>query len=385
MSIFKKISIGCSVVIGSYVLGLLFLPHQAPRVSVILNHLSHTVLFFVTLYLFLKEPSKTNKFIFFNFFLTFSISVINIVAEFVGFSFLSAYPYANFLFWQYSTIAFFFFLALAITYLVIDSLFHELKTYLKYASVSIILTLFFGVYFHTIINDPLTVYKTEQIKQWKTLNEFVESSEEASEKQANGDRGSLAVLLSNNVKLQSWENGVPIGDLYPDQNYSKIQELIPYLEGDNYQILIVKPIFIELVKINVLLVVLIIVFFGYQYAKDPPQGAYVDKIMFAFLLFSSMEILHNLAFIKSLEWSTWSDLFNFGQYVTISIEAVMVLFFSLRLRFISSVQGEYYETEIAVRPQQITRWRDWVDNMILAHFFNWKIFNGRMFQDTSAK
>jgi hypothetical protein len=245
--------------------------------------------------------------------------------------------------------------------------------------------LFFGTYFHTIISDPLSVYKTEQIKQWKALNEFVESSEEASKKQAEGDRGSLAVLLSNNVRLQSWKDGVAIGDLYPDQNYATIQELIPYLEGDNYQILIVKPIFVELVKINVLLVVLIIVFFGYQYAKDPPQGAYIDKIMFAFLLFCSMEILHNLAFMKSLEWKTWSDLFNFGQFVTISIEMVMVLFFSLRLRFISSVQGEFYETEIAIHPQQITRWRDWVDNMILAHFFNWKIFNGRMFQDTSAK
>jgi hypothetical protein len=36
----------------------------------------------------------------------------------------------------------------------------------------------------------------------------------------------------------------------------------------------------------------ILLFFGYQYMKDPPQGAYIEKMMFLFLLFCSMEILH---------------------------------------------------------------------------------------------
>jgi hypothetical protein len=136
---------------------------------------------------------------------------------------------------------------------------------------------------------------------------------------------------------------------------------------------------------NVLMIGWIILFFGYQYKKDPPQGAYVDKIMFLFLLICSMDIVHNWGFIKSIEWNSFGEIFRIGQYVTILIELLMVLFFSLRLRFITSVQGEFYEAELAAHPQQISRWRDWVDNMVLAKFFNFKIFNGRLFQNPNAK
>jgi hypothetical protein len=64
---------------------------------------------------------------------------------------------------------------------------------------------------------------------------------------------------------------------------------------------------------------------------------------------------------------------------------LMVLFFALRLRFISSVQGEYYEAELQANPATVTRWRDWVDNLVLSHFFNYKLFNGRLFQKTSGR
>jgi len=80
-----------------------------------------------------------------------------------------------------------------------------------------------------------------------------------------------------------------------------------------------------------------------------------------------------------------SEMFSIGQYVTLVIELLMVLFFSLRLKFITSVHGEFYETELASNPQQVSRWRDWVDNIVLAKFFNFKIFNGRLFQNPSEK
>jgi len=120
-------------------------------------------------------------------------------------------------------------------------------------------------------------------------------------------------------------------------------------------------------------------FFGYQYKKDPPQGAYVDKIMFLFLLFCSMEALHALGYIYALEWSSsLMDVFSFGQYVTIAILLFMVLFFGLRLRFITSVKGEFYEHELVHNAQHITRWRDWVDNLVVHYFLNPKALRGRL-------
>jgi len=107
--------------------------------------------------------------------------------------------------------------------------------------------------------------------------------------------------------------------------------------------------------------------------------------MFLFLILQSMDVLHNWGFIKSVEWGSMTELFIVGQYITILSELSMVLFFGLRLRFITSVQGEFYETELLTNPQSISRWRDLIDNYVLSHFFNYKIFNGRLFQNPSSK
>ena len=98
-----------------------------------------------------------------------------------------------------------------------------------------------------------------------------------------------------------------------------------------------------------------------------------------------MDILHTWGYIKSVEWGSMTELFAVGQYITVFAELMMVIFFSLRLRFITSVQGEFYELELAQHPKEISRWRDWVDNLVLSHFFNLKFFNGRLFQNPSSK
>lgn len=385
MSNFRKIALRSGLVVLVYLAALYFFPHSEVGTATFLNRLSQIVLFFVSAFLFRKEPIKSNRFIFLNFLVAFLIAILNFANDFVGIAFFSEDKYANILFWQYASIAFFFFFSLAIVYLVIDSLFHERKTFEKYSLTFGILFLFFGYFFTPYIKDSMTLYQTEDILQWKALHTHVSKSASAKALLEAGAQHQLALELANNVRLQSWQDAVAIGDLYPDKNFARIEKLVPYLEGDNYMILVLYPLYRDIVQINALLVFLIVLFFGYQYTKDPPQGAYIDKIMFIFLLFCSMEILHNWAFIKSLEWRTWNDLGNIGQYVTVCIEALMVLFFALRLRFITSVQGEFYETELATNPHRITRWRDWLDNLVLSQFFNFKIFNGRMFQDPSAK
>ncbi len=62
-----------------------------------------------------------------------------------------------------------------------------------------------------------------------------------------------------------------------------MEYLAPYLEGDNWMVLLAKPLYLGHISMNVLLIGFILLFFGYQYKKDPPQGAYIDKMMFLFL------------------------------------------------------------------------------------------------------
>jgi hypothetical protein len=258
---------------------------------------------------------------------------------------------------------------------VIDLLFREFKVYQKYIFTALIVGVAATSIFYPYFNNPKYLYETNDIKQWKTLSEFTTSS--------NNSSNSLEIAMQ--ITLKSWFDGREVAELLPEENLNRIESLIPYLEKDNWRVLLWAPFYRHAIYIDVLIIGFILLFFGYQYKKDPPQGAYIDKIMFLVLLLCSMDIIHNWGFIKSVEWGSLTELFTIGQYITVFAEIMMVIFFALRLRFISSVQGEFYETEIATHPEKVSRWRDWVDNLVLAQFFNYKIFNGRLFQNPSGK
>jgi hypothetical protein len=129
----------------------------------------------------------------------------------------------------------------------------------------------------------------------------------------------------------------------------------------------------------------ILLYFGYQYMKDPPQGAYVDKIMFLFMVFTTMEIMHAWSFIKSVEWQTFSEIMDLGHGLSLFVLALIMMFFGLRLRFIRTVPGEFYEQEIVDSPNTVTRWRDWLDNLLIAHFFSRKRLKGRLFAEQDGR
>jgi hypothetical protein len=51
----------------------------------------------------------------------------------------------------------------------------------------------------------------------------------------------------------------------------------------------------------------------------------------------------------------------------------------MRLRFITSVKGEFYERELVSDSEHISRWRDAFDNLVVRHFLNPQAFHGRLF------
>jgi hypothetical protein len=248
-------------------------------------------------------------------------------------------------------------------YLVIDLLLHNVKTPLKYFLSTSIVLVFFVWHFMPFFTNPMYLYSTEDIRQWKVLDTFTQAHPEMTSSEE----------IAANVNLKSWKDGQPVGDLYPAENVKRIEDLQPYLEGGNYMVLLYKPLYMNVIYMSVMLIFFMMLFFGYQYEKDPPQGAYIDKIMFTFLLFTSTEILHFWGYVKSIEWGLFLGLFDVGQYITVGVLALMVLFFSLRLRFITSTVGEFYEGELASNPHLVTRWHDLVDEFILKKVFNTRL------------
>jgi hypothetical protein len=334
------------------------------------------LLFIITLFVILREPVSKNRAVFINFGIFFFYSsLFSSLHYFVGKVFFAGEAYAGFYYFQFGLIGYLFFLSFAIVYLVIDVLFRDFKIYQKYVAAGAIILSLVAFYFHPFVADPKYLYGTEDIKQWKTLSQSVPAS----------TTYITTEELASLVTLQSWKNGVPVGDLYPEENMKRIEFLLPYLEGDNYRILFYKPLYLSVIFMNVSMIFFMMLFFGYQYRKDPPQGAYIDKIVFVFLLFVSTEILHFWGYMKSLEWSNYLDIFSIGQYITSILLILMAVFFSLRLRFIVSPPGEFYETELASNPSRISRWRDWIDTIIIAKFLSLKPLQGRLFQQVNEK
>ena len=376
MKLLIKIVILWLSILGVYFFFINIFPTYQTPFSAHLNQFIQSLLFVITFYIYRNEKSKLNKFIFLNFTIFFSLSIFSLGYDFITKDFIIE-KYSRHIIIQYLIIAYSLCLSTAIIYLVIDNMFRDLKIYKKYIVAFGIVSIFFIYFLLPFIKDPLYLYSTEDIKQWKEIDAYVSKFDEVPS----------PIEIANNITLQSWKNGKVVGDLYPEENLKRIKILSLYLgkDNDNWRVLLWKPIYLRVIYFDVLIIGFILLFFGYQYKKDPPQSAYIDKIMFLFLILLSMDVLHNWGFIKSIEWGSMTELFIVGQYITILSELSMVLFFGLRLRFITSVQGEFYETELLTNPQSISRWRDLIDNYVLSHFFNYKIFNGRLFQNPSSK
>jgi hypothetical protein len=379
MKVYKKILLIWGTALA--VIGLSFLlPHAEVPGATILAYSVQLLLFIVSCYIAKREPTTKNKFIFINFAVFFSVSIIFHTYNFVGSVFWTNEPFARLYFAQYIAYGIYFFLmAFGIVYLTIDALFRDYKTLQKYALAFLIVGGFYGYYYHPYFVDAKYLYSTDEVLAWKQL-----SNAAAEFKERNGVDPTLQDLVAT-TEMHAWKGGQPIGVLFPDESAKRIEELYPYLLGTNFSTLVLSPLYKNVIYMNVLCLAFTLLFFGYQYKKDPPQGAYIEKIMFMFLLFSTLEILHAWSFIKSLEWSVLYDIINVSHYVSAGVFVVMTLFFALRLRFINSVKGEFYEQELATSPSTVTRWRDFLDNLLINHFFNRKALLGRLFVDANDK
>jgi len=368
MTVFKQIILiwlaSLSVMLSSFLL-----PHDEVEIFSVISYSLQLLLFIISLRMIHHEPTRKNKFIFVNFALVFSLAIPFHLYYFVN-------PLTKIFIYQYiSFAAYFFLIAMAIGYVAVDALFREFKVAQKYVITLAIVGGFFAYYYHPMLLNSRYLYETEDIQDFKVLDKV------ASEYKLVHSADPSPEQLAETVKLHSWKNGQPVGLLYESDKLTRVHELYPYLSGSNYNILISKPIYMNSVYMCSLCLGFIFLFFGYQYMKDPPQGAYIDKIMFMFMIFCSMEIMHAWSFVKSLEWRTFYEMVSIGQYLSIVVFCFIALFFALRLRFITSVKGEFYEQEIATSPYAVTRWRDWLDNLVIAHFFNRKALSGRLFVD----
>jgi len=379
VTIFWKIVVSWLALVVVVALGFLLFSHsQITLQSQIVNSLLFLI-GIVSLNIFLRERNKRSKVIFLNFSVYFLLSIGYFVYPFVGVLFPQEL-YASHYFYQYVLCALIVVsLAFSLVYAALDTILTNMGILKKYLTAAVIVVGFFLYYYSPILNDPQYLYKTEDIADWRVVDQTV------SQLKLIGIQDPKPEQVSEQIGLNAWKNGKPVGLLFPDENIRRIQFIMPYLEGNNYLPLLMKPLHLNVIYLDVLSVVFLFTFFGYQYKKDPPQGAYVEKILFLFLPFCSLEALHFYTYIMVNDFSTFLQIFNIAQYLVICNLLLLLVFFSLRLSFISSIKGEFYERELVLDSEHISRWRDGIDNLVVRHFLNPKTIHGRLFAPREAK
>ncbi len=374
----KILSIWGCLMLG-VALSLLSQKHMQYGIAPFLINSFESLIAIISLFLALSDPSKKNRFLFLNFFFVFLFSLVFLFVDIVSPMLSAVDKYLPFIAVQYVKGLYYAVFSFAVVYLVLDSLFRDLRVAHKYIATLIIVGGFFGSYFSSFLVNPRYGYTTPDIRDFLSVDKVHSNLVKTTGREPSAEE--MASLLT----LPAWHEDQPVGSLYPDKNLLRIKEIQAYIPGDNYSILLYKPINLYVIKMNILSGFFIILFFGYQYRKDPPQGAYIDKIMFLLLLFCSMEVFHAWSFIHTVEWEEYLQIFVIGQYVSIFILLLIAAFFGLRLRFVTSVAGEFYENELVHSAQHITRWRDWLDNIVLHYFFNPKAVRGVFFSQRTKE
>lgn len=369
----KILIIWGSLILSSGIIYVAF-PHREANIAIIFNLIVQSLLFLISLYIFINEPTKRYKYLFLNFSIFFATPFLQYFHQFIGHSIFANNPYASVFSFQYTQSAIIFFQAFALTYLVFDLLFKNFKTYHKYLLTLVVVLTVFLYYFYPFFENPKYIYNTENIQKFKTVRDNRDNYYSENQKYPSAEE------LAARITLPVMNNGEQVGLLFPEENLRQIKSYLPYTEANNYLVLIWQPLYYNLIYMDVFVLLFIFLYFGYQYAKDPPQGAYVDKIMYMFLLIAGLDILHQFAVIKSIEFGSYMELFSIGQYFTTVVWCLVLIFFYARLRFIKSVVGEFYETELQENPEKISRWIDGIDRYILNHFTSSKDFKTRLFE-----
>jgi hypothetical protein len=150
----------------------------------------------------------------------------------------------------------------------------------------------------------------------------------------------------------------------------RIAELLPYVPGVNSVQLLFSPLWRTSAMVALACVILLSLILVHQYVVDKYVSAYVEKIVWCLLVYCMCESLHMYLYTRVSDDSVEKYVALFGQVLSGLVMLAISLLCLLRMHFIQSVEGKYYERKLLADAAGITRWRDSFDNWILHQFMD---------------
>lgn len=334
----------------------LFLPHRYIDEIRLINTWLQVLLALISGVIVLKTRGS-QRYIYLNFAIFFGFVIPLFSSSFVGQTIFANTDYASIYYHLYVNVlgrglTLFF----PILYIFIDYLIWKTHTWKKYILALTFATGVTVIAFSPYWHNPMYLYYHEDYVTYQHIHGvWTNLSHELNRAPSNEE---LIHIYSksphNNMlddsKITSWlENGRS------------------YLESNNATPLFWKPLNRALMILNILAFVLLSIFLVIIYKLDRPYHPYVDKIIVFLILFYAVEALHGYGATSSPSIEHLRVIITIGQYATVLSFLFLVYIFHLNLRFVTSSVNAYYEEAILTTPQNITRWRDEIDTLILKY------------------
>ena len=339
---------------------VLSLPHEETSGPILVEQMCLIGIGLLGWVVFVREQAAKTKLLFFCFFLFgFVGQAVEILVLFVAPVLERHNPYVSAFAYQYSTILSLFCFCLAVAGVWIVGI-----SRWKRASIigAIIVVGIFVEVFGAYMIVPQSLYLHPDITDFRIIDRAVQ--------QLKGENTEVSEdNISRMISLSRWNGKRRVGELSFEEKKRKVKEILPYTKESNYILLIFRPLFRKIILITAGCMVLLLTVLVRQLWRDPPLGAYLDRIAAALLFYTTFRYVHYTWYAESTDLEVCLKNFNIGAIFSITSLAVLGVLFVLRFGFINSDEGKYYERGIVRNPRGITRWRDGIDNLVLKRFF----------------
>jgi hypothetical protein len=335
---------------------------ERPEVPQILLMIVNSLLGVICYSLSTLEAQKRSRVVVLNFAVFFEINALlvpvwDLLNRWV-FKLNDPYQYT----YQYSFLLYFLLLTFSVTYLVLDRFLPSHRISVKYIATLVIVVGGWVAVCQPFLSDPNYLRNTPEFLDFKQVRVAIADLKKA------GVTDPRATEIASFAQLRLVGDVKANGHSTLEGRTKRVSDILPFTRGFDYGTLYWKPLYMASFWFGLWCTLILMGSMVFKFIKDPPEGAYVEKITWCLLVYCSFEALHMYAYTQSTRWDVLVAVTDLGVYASLVTMVILLILFALRIRFILSIEGMYYERRLSSDPSRITRWRDALDNWILRQF-----------------
>ena len=316
---------------------------------------------FTAIKLFAKESQADKRAVFWNFAALFGLEGVLVPAYYltVSLPLATRFPSWPMFFFEYSLALYFFLLMMCVAFLIICLVVGGSSTSKKYVFTFLAVGGTCLCLFYPFIMDPNYVSNTPDSIDYRSIRFAVHS-----QKSGNAEQDDIA-SIAQRTRLFDHSAGRSDTELAGIRKDERIAEILPYIQSDFPGGLVWKPLHYSCAFSALISTCLLLGFSIYWYVKGPPASVYMEKIVWVFVPYCMLEGLHFFIYTKMSTSENYNRVSEIGAYCSMLVMLGFLVLFTLRLRFIATVEGKYYERALAKDSSRLSRWRDEFDRWIV--------------------